>query len=224
LPLALVVVVVLQGLFGKWTLTLLLKPVVVTLQLLGGVTSVALLACLSARYLQLTDGQPSALRSIRPLAAIGLIVLGLQIALSGWVSTNYAALACVDFPICHGTWKPTADFAHGFDFLRDLGMTAEGEPLSNDALNTIHRVHRVGALVTFLTLTYVANRAMRLPALRSLGGLVLVLLFVQVTLGIANVLGSLPLPVAVAHNGVTALLLAALLTELSGFAGCESVK
>ena len=89
-------------------------------------------------------------------------------------------------------------------------MAAEREPLSNDALNAIHRVHRIGALVTFLTLTYVAYRAMRLPALRSLGGVVLVILVVQVTLGMANVLGSLPLPVAVAHNGVAALLLAAL--------------
>ncbi len=210
LPLALVFIVVLQGLFGKWTVTLLLKPVIVTLHLLGGMMLVAFLAWLSARHLQLTGGQPSALRSIRPLAAIGLIVLGVQIALGGWVSTNYAALACVDFPTCHGTWKPGTDFVHGFHFFRELGMTAEGEPLSNDALNAIHWAHRIGALVTFLTLSYVAHRAMRLPALRSLGGALLVLLFVQVTLGIANVLGSLPLPVAVAHNGVAALLLAAL--------------
>ncbi|MBI3529820.1 MAG: COX15/CtaA family protein [Betaproteobacteria bacterium] len=210
LPLALVVVVVVQGLFGKWTVTLLLKPVIVTLHLLGGMTLVALLAWLSARHLQLTGGQPSALRSIRQWAAIGLIVLGIQIALGGWVSTNYAALACVDFPTCHGTWKPTTDFAHGFHFLRELGMTADGEPLSNDALNAIHWAHRIGALVSFLILAYVAHRAMRLPALRKLSGVVLALLFVQVTLGIANVLGGLPLPVAVAHNGVAALLLAAL--------------
>ena len=210
LPLALVVVVVLQGLFGKWTVTLLLKPVIVTLHLLGGMTLVAFLAWLSARHLQMTGGHPSALRSIRPLAAIGLIVLGLQIALGGWVSTNYAALACVDFPTCHGTWKPATDFVHGFHFFRELGMTAEGEPLSNDALNAIHWAHRVGALVTFLTLAYVAHRAIVLPAMRRLGGVVLALLFVQVTLGIANVLGSLPLPVAVAHNGAAALLFAAL--------------
>ena len=89
-------------------------------------------------------------------------------------------------------------------------MTAEGESLSNDALNAIHWAHRVGALVAFLTLSYVAHRAMRLPALRELSSVVLALLFVQVALGIANVLGSLPLPVAVAHNGVAALLLAAL--------------
>lgn len=210
LALVLVFVVVLQGLFGKWTVTLLLKPVVVTLHLLGGMTLVALLAWLCARHLQLTGGQPSTLRSIRPWAALGLIVLGIQIALGGWVSTNYAALACVDFPTCHGAWKPATDFVHGFHFLRELGMTADGEPLSNEALNAIHWAHRIGALVTFLTLTYVVHRAIRLPALRKLSSAVLALLFVQVTLGIVNILGSLPLPVAVAHGGVAALLLAAL--------------
>ncbi len=207
LPLALVVLVVLQGLFGKWTVTLLLKPVIVTLHLLGGMALIALLAWLNARYLQLTGGQASTLRGMRPLAAIALIVLCLQIALGGWVSTNHAALACVDFPTCHGTWKPATDFAHGFHFFRELGMTVDGAPLSNDALNAIHWAHRIGALVTFLTLTYAAYRTMRFPALRRMGGVVLVLLLIQVTLGIVNVLGNLPLPVAVAHNGVAALLL-----------------
>ncbi len=150
------------------------------------------------------------MRGIRPLAAIGLIVLAVQIALGGWVSTNYAALACMDFPTCHGAWKPATDFSHGFHFLRELGMTAEGEPLSNDALNAIHWAHRIGALTTFLVLAYVAHRAMRLPALRRLGGIVLALLFLQISLGIINVMGGLPLPVAVAHNGAAALLLAAL--------------
>ena len=210
LPIALVLVVVLQGLFGKWTVTLLLKPVIVTLHLLGGMALVALLAWLSARHLQLTGGLPSALRGIRPIAVIGLITLAAQIALGGWVSTNYAALACVDFPTCHGAWKPVTDFAHGFNFFRELGMTAEGESLSNEALNAIHWAHRVGALTTFLILTYVAYRARQLPALRRWGFIVLALLLLQVTLGIFNVTGSLPLPVAVAHNGVAALLLAAL--------------
>ncbi|MEO8156273.1 MAG: COX15/CtaA family protein [Betaproteobacteria bacterium] len=209
LPLALVALVVVQGLFGKWTVTLLLKPAIVTMHLLGGMALVALLAWMSARQLELTGGPPSTLRQMRPLAAIALLVLGLQIALGGWVSTNYAALACVDFPTCHGSWKPATDFAQGFHFLRELGMTADGEPLSNDALNAIHWAHRIGALVAFLTLGYVALRSMCLPALRALGRLVLVLLLAQIALGIANILGSLPLPVAVAHNGVAALLLGA---------------
>ena len=210
LPLALVALVVLQGLFGKWTVTLLLKPVIVTLHLLGGMALVALLAWLCARHLQLAGGPPSMPRNIRPLAAVALAVLSVQITLGGWVSTNYAALACVDFPTCHGMWKPSTDFAHGFHFLRELGMTAEGDPLSNDALNAIHWAHRIGALATFLTLAFAAHRAMRMPALRKLGAMLLALLILQVGLGITNVVGSLPLPVAVAHNGVAALLLAAL--------------
>jgi heme a synthase len=210
LPLALAFLVVLQGLFGKWTVTLLLKPAIVTLHLLGGMTLVALLAWLAARHLNVTGGQRSTLRGMRRLATIGLIVLSLQIALGGWVSTNYAALACVDFPTCHGTWKPDADFLHGFQFLRELGRTDEGKPLSNEALNAIHWAHRVGALVTFLVLAYIAHRAMRLFALRTLGGAMLALLLAQVTLGIANVLGGLPLAAAVAHNAVAALLLAVL--------------
>lgn len=210
LPIALVFVVVLQGLFGKWTVTLLLKPAIVTLHLLGGMALVALLAWQCARLLQLQGGRPSTLRSIRPLAAIGLVVLLMQIALGGWVSTNYAALACADFPTCHGLWKPATDFVNGFHFLRELGMTDEGAPLSNAALNSIQWAHRVGALITFFFLAYIAHRAMRIAGLRKFGGIVLSLLILQVLLGIANVLGGLPLTVAVAHNGCAALLLAAL--------------
>ncbi len=210
LPVALVAVVVLQGLLGKWTVTFLLKPVIVTLHLLGGMTLVALLAWLCARHWRLTGGQPSRLREMRSVALLGLVVLCLQIALGGWVSTNYAALACVDFPTCQGHWKPATDFAHGFHFFRELGVTEDGEPLSNDALNAIHWAHRIGALVTFLTLLFVAHRALRLPALRGMAFSLIAFLLVQVSLGIANVTASLPLPVAVAHNGVAALLLATL--------------
>ena len=210
LPVALVGIVVLQGLLGKWTVTFLLKPVIVTLHLLGGMTLVALLAWLCARHWRLTGGLPSRLREIRSVAMLGLAVLCLQIALGGWVSTNYAALACVDFPTCHGHWKPATDFAHGFHFFRELGMTEDGEALSNDALNAIHWAHRIGALVTFLTLLFVAHRALRLPALRGMAFTLIAFLLAQVSLGIANVTASLPLPVAVAHNGVAALLLATL--------------
>ncbi|HEX4984705.1 MAG TPA: COX15/CtaA family protein [Burkholderiales bacterium] len=209
LPLALVAIVVLQGLLGKWTVTFLLKPVIVTLHLLGGMTLVALLAWLCARHFRPTGGPPSKLRALKPLATAGLAMLCLQIALGGWVSTNYAALACVDFPTCHGMWKPPTDFGHGFHFLRNLGMTETGEPLSNEALNAIHWAHRLGALATFLLLSAVAWRVLKLRALRRTGAVLLALLFAQVALGIANVLTSLPLAVAVAHNGVAALLLAA---------------
>jgi heme a synthase len=210
LPLALVGLVVLQGLFGKWTVTLLLQPAIVTLHLLGGMALVALLAWLTARQLAISGGQASTLRPLRPWGVLGLVILAVQIALGGWVSTNHAALACVDFPTCHGEWVPAMDFGHGFHFFRELGMTADGEALSNQALNAIHWMHRVGALVTFAYLAVLAHSAMRLRVLRRFGIAVLALLLVQVTLGIANVLASLPLPMAVAHNGVAALLLAAL--------------
>jgi cytochrome c oxidase assembly protein subunit 15 len=116
----------------------------------------------------------------------------------------------MDFPTCHGRWMPEMDFEHGFHFVRELGMTAQGDPLSNAALNAIHWAHRLGALVTVLVLGFVAHRAMRVPGLRNHGIAVLMLLVAQVALGMANVLASLPLPVAVAHNGVAALLLVAL--------------
>ena len=210
LPLAMVGLVIVQGLLGKWTVTLLLKPAIVTLHLLGGMALVALLAWLTSRHLGISGGQPSTLRAIRPWAVLGVAILGVQIALGGWVSANYAALACVDFPTCHGEWAPAMDFGHGFHFFRELGVTAGGEALSNQALNAIHWAHRVGALVTFAYLAVLAHWAMRLRGLRRFGIAVLVLLLVQVTLGIANVFASLPLSVAVAHNGVAALLLAAL--------------
>lgn len=210
LPVALVLLVVLQGLFGKWTVTLLLKPVIVTLHLLGGMALLALLAWLSARQLQLSSGPPSEVRGIRSWARLALLVLAIQIALGGWVSTNYAALACTDFPTCHGQLVPDMDFAHGFQFMRELGMTEQGDPLSNEALNAIHWAHRIGALASFLAIGFVAHLALRMRQLRGIGLGLLVLLLLQVGLGISNVLASLPLPVAVAHNGVAALLLAVL--------------
>jgi heme a synthase len=211
LPLLLVGAVIIQGLLGKWTVTLLLKPAIVTLHLLGGMFILALLAWLTARHLQLPGAQrPAEARAIRPWAALGLMVLGVQIALGGWVSTNYAALACVDFPTCHGTFMPAMDFDHGFHVLRELGMTAAGEPLSNEALNAIHWTHRVGALVTFAFLGLLAYWASRIAGLRAYGTALMVVLVAQVGLGIANILAMLPLWVAVAHNAVAGLLLAAL--------------
>jgi cytochrome c oxidase assembly protein subunit 15 len=209
LPIALLLVVVLQGLFGKWTVTFLLKPAIVTLHLLGGMTLVALLSWLCARHWIPGEQGPYA-RALRPAAACALILLSMQIALGGWVSTNYAALACVDFPTCHGAWKPPADFYQAFHFLRDLGQTTEGYQLSNEALNAIQWSHRLGALITFVATAFVAARAIAIRQLSKMGWLVLILLCLQVALGITNVLAGLPLAVAIAHNGVAALLLTAL--------------
>ncbi|MEQ1882299.1 MAG: COX15/CtaA family protein, partial [Burkholderiales bacterium] len=131
LPLLLVGLVILQGLLGKWTVTLLLKPAIVTLHLLGGMALLVGLAWLMARHLDLRGGQPSSLRGLRVWALLTGVVVAVQVALGGWVSTNYAALACVDFPTCHGAWMPTMDFSGGFQFMRELGMTAEGGALPN---------------------------------------------------------------------------------------------
>jgi cytochrome c oxidase assembly protein subunit 15 len=136
--------------------------------------------------------------------------VAVQIALGGWVSTNYAALACTDFPQCHGTWVPAMDFAHAFTLRRALGETASGDLLPLSALTAIHWTHRLMAVVVTLYLVWLARRLVRTPGYAGMGWLVAGLLALQVTLGISNVLFSLPLPVAVSHNAGAALLLASL--------------
>lgn len=208
LPLVLLGLVVLQGLFGKWTVTLLLKPAVVTLHLLGGMVILAVLTWLSARHFRPpAANRPSQARLLRPWALVGLVLVMIQIALGGWVSTNYAALACIDFPTCHGQWLPETDFAHAFQLQRELGMTADGAPLSNASLNAIHWTHRAGALVVFVYLGAMAYVMFNLSGLRRYALALAAALVVQVGLGITNVLAMLPLAVAVAHNAGAALLL-----------------
>ncbi|MGH8750276.1 MAG: COX15/CtaA family protein, partial [Burkholderiales bacterium] len=210
LPLFLLGVVIVQALLGMWTVTLLLKPAVVALHLLGGMATLALLCWLTLRQYGLPLADRAAAKNLGVWARLGLVLLILQIALGGWVSTNYAALACADFPWCHGQLIPEMDFANAFHFFRALGVTAQGEPLSNAALNAIHWTHRAGALLVFIYLAPLACLAIAARALRGYGALLLALLCLQLSLGIANVLFSLPLPLAVAHNAVAALLLLAL--------------
>jgi heme a synthase len=205
---ALVVLVAFQSTLGMWTVTMLLKPAIVTLHLLGGMATLALLAWLALR--ELGPAAPAAAARLRPWAALGLAILIAQIALGGWVSANYAALACIDFPACHGRWLPEMDFGHAFHVVRELGVTADGAPLSQEALNAIQWSHRVGALVTLATLGGLAVGALLTPALRVQGVVLLALLLAQAGLGIANVLLRLPLVLAAAHNAGAALLLAAL--------------
>jgi cytochrome c oxidase assembly protein subunit 15 len=147
---------------------------------------------------------------LRPWAALALAIVVAQIALGGWVSSNYAALACVDFPTCHGVWLPGMDFGHGFQLVRELGRTAAGAHLAYDALTAIHWAHRFGALVTLLFVGALAVVLMRVRGAAMYGAILAMLLAVQVSLGIANILAGLPLAVAVAHNAVAALLLVTL--------------
>jgi cytochrome c oxidase assembly protein subunit 15 len=212
LPTALLGLVILQAALGMWTVTLLLKPVIVSLHLLGGMTTLALLVWLSSRQLGIRAARTSdaGTARLRPWLVVGLFVLAVQIALGAWVSSNYAALACVDFPKCHGTWVPDMDFQHGFQLVRDLGRTATGDHLAYTAITAIHWTHRVGALITFLYLSAMAFLLVRTPGTRPFGALLGVLLVVQIGLGIANILAGLPLAIAVSHNAVAALLLASL--------------
>lgn len=205
-----VAVIAMQASLGMWTVTMLLKPAIVTLHLLGGVTTLALLAWLALRELDLPSPPAAAARALRPWVAAGLAILFCQIALGGWVSANYAALACADFPTCHGHWLPAMDFRNAFHVLRELGTTADGSPLTQDALNAIHWSHRIGALISFTYICFLGLWTVRIPPLRKMGTVLVVLVLGQAGLGIANVLLRLPLVVAAAHNAGAALLLAAL--------------
>lgn len=206
LPLAILALVILQGAFGMWTVTLQLWPQVVTAHLLGGFATLSLLTLLTLRLsgrfapLQL----PGRLRTLA--AACLLLVIG-QITLGGWVSSNYAAVACVDLPTCHGEWWPAMDFGKGFHLTQHIGPNYLGGQLDSDARTAIHMSHRIGALLVTLALLVLAWR-LHAASLSRLAGLLLLALAVQVGLGISNVVFHLPLLVAVAHNaGGAALLL-----------------
>lgn len=203
---SLVALVTFQAALGMWTVTLLLKPVIVTLHLLGGLATLALLTLLGLRQEKFPPAGAAAVR-LRPWALLALLIVIAQIMLGGWVSTNYAALACIDFPTCHGVWVPEMDFRHGFQLLRELGMTAAGTHLSYDAITAIHWTHRVGAVVTLVVVGGFALALLRAPDLARYGAALLVVLLLQLALGIANVLAGLPLAVAAAHNAGAAILL-----------------
>jgi cytochrome c oxidase assembly protein subunit 15 len=203
---SLVGLVTFQAALGMWTVTMLLKPVIVTLHLLGGLATLALLAWLGLRQEKFQPASPAAVR-LRPWAVLALLIVIAQIMLGGWVSTNYAALACIDFPTCHGVWLPEMDFRHGFQLVRELGMTAAGTYLSYDAITAIHWTHRVGAVVTFVYVGGFALALLRKPGLARYGAALLGVLLLQIALGIANVVAGLPLAVAAAHNAGAAILL-----------------
>jgi len=214
LPLVLALLVVFQAALGMWTVTLLLKPVVVVAHLLGGMTILALLFWMQLEHSN--GGSRTRNPALFPWVMIALVMLAVQISLGGWTSANYAALACPDFPVCQGQWWPPMDFTGGFTFGHKPGMDYEGGILAGDARAAIHMAHRLGALFSFLLIGAAAVRALvdgSKPA-RNLGFLLLGALIVQLLLGISNVLLRLPLPVAVAHNAVAALLLLILVALL----------
>ncbi len=219
LPTLALALVVFQALLGMWTVTLLVNPTIVTSHLIGGMSTMALLWWISLRE----GRRPSApvkspMLALRPWALGALLLLAGQIFLGGWTSTNYAALACVEFPTCHGDlWWPDTDFAEGFTLWRELGVNYEFGVLDSEARTAIHLTHRIGALVVLLYVGALALSLLRRGgsrAQRSLGGAMGLVLLTQIVLGITNVLAHLPLPVAVAHNGGAAMLLLCLLALL----------
>jgi len=215
MPALLVMLVVFQGLLGMWTVTLLLKPAVVTAHLVGGLTTMSMLWWMALRVDRTT--RPAGERGLRRLAVAGLVVLATQIVLGGWVSTNYAALACPDFPTCQRSFWPDMDFRDAFVLWRGLGIDYEGGVLDHPARVAIHYVHRLGAVVTALVLGWTAWRAMRIGqsrAVRVAGAALASLLVVQWTVGPLMVMKALPLAIATAHNAVAALLVLALVALL----------
>lgn len=199
--------VIFQALLGMWTVTLLLKPAIVTGHLLGGMATLALLV-----WLWVSDTAPrptEQLAGLRLTALAALVIVVVQIALGGWVSSNYAALVCGDLPTCQGLWLPSMDFAKAFTLQRELGQSGDGQVLSFEALMAIHWAHRMGALAVLLAVGGLSFQLIRSPSWRRWGLMLAGLLVLQLGLGIANVLLLLPLPIAVAHNLVAALLLVA---------------
>lgn len=223
LAIALAGVVVFQATLGMWTVTMLLKPAIVTGHLLGGMTTLALLVWL---FLREGEAAPSgAPGSSRMLGAVALGALAIQIALGGWVSSNYAALACPDLPGCMGRAFPPMDFANAFHVVRELGRTGDGELLSLPALTAIHWTHRMFAVAAFLLIGAASLKALEHRPARPAAFAVLGLLLLQVSLGVANVALSLPLALAAAHNAGAALLLASLVVlNFSLFRGTSSSK
>jgi cytochrome c oxidase assembly protein subunit 15 len=200
-------VIVFQALLGMWTVTWLLKPIVVMGHLLGGLLTFSLLAWMAWRATHLPIRLPDG-ALLRRLIGIGLALLALQIALGGWTSSNYAALSCgLDFPKCVGQWWPPHDFHEGFVLWRGVGVDYEGGVLDGQARIAIQMAHRMMAGVVFVYLLWLASKLLRTPGARSHGTLLALLVCAQVALGIANVKLGLPLQVAVLHNAGAALLL-----------------
>ncbi len=222
LPLApaliLVPLIILQALFGMWTVTLKLLPWVVTTHLLGGMLTFALLFWINRniRYAQQPVINENAANYQRPRFWViaSLVILTAQIFLGGWTSSNYAALACLDFPTCQQQWWPQTDFSEAFTLWREIGVDYEGGVLDQAARNAIHITHRIGALIALLVIGITAGRLISNTGTRSQGVVIALLLGIQIILGIQNVLLKLPLINAVAHNGVAALLLIALVNAL----------
>lgn len=214
LPLALFVLVFFQAALGMWTVTLKLLPVVVMGHLLGGML---IFACLARFRLQMSAIKGADLPQWRPWLRLGVIIVFLQIALGGWVSSNYAGISCIGFPMCNGVWLPDLHFAKGFNLFASVGANYQGGLLDNNVRVTIQFIHRVGAVLTagyVLVLATLILLKSNSKNLRTAAMVMAYLVLAQFILGIMNVVYLLPIKVAVIHNGVAALLLATVFSML----------
>ena len=205
----LMVIILCQAAFGAWTVTLKLWPQVVTAHLLGGFTTLSLIWLLFLRqggFSQIVAALPAPTL----LARVAFAVVVLQIMLGGWVSSNYAALACYDFPSCDGTYAPPMDLQQGFNIFQSVGPNYLGGIMTSEARTAIHWVHRIGAIIVLFVVGGLVLQVVRQVAV--VGYALLAALVAQITLGILNVVWVLPLLNATAHNTVGALLLLVLVT------------
>ena len=218
LPIFIFLFILLQAAFGMWTVTLKLWPQVVTSHLLGGFTMLSMLWLLTLRLnneqWRLPDRELARISKLRGWVVIGLLVVIVQISLGGWTTSNYAAVACPDFPTCQSQWLPSMDFSHGLNIFQHIGPNYLGGTMHNEGRVAIHFMHRVGAIVTALYLIWLAWRliATRLSQPRRMAFIMLGIVTAQIALGIGNVVLHFPLAVAVAHNLTGAVLLLALVT------------
>jgi len=206
LPALLLLLVIFQAALGMWTVTLLLKPVIVTSHLLGGMSTLGLLTWITHRHWGSVSARFVKSGQLRFWIRGAFFIILAQVFLGGWTSSNYAALACTDFPTCHGVWVPDMDFATAFHWVRELGQGADGKPLELAAFTAIQWAHRIGAVVTFIYLGWLGICLLRYAPMRAIAAILLLLLLAQVSMGIANLVLHLPLVLAVGHNLGAALL------------------
>ena len=208
-PTVTLVWVCIQGAFGALTVTMKLFPAIVTLHLMGGLFLLALLCVQSVKYAQL-EGRLQVVgisSSLRGLLWVSSALLVMQIALGGWVSTNYAVLACTDFPKCQGSWWPNMNFQQGFELWRELGLTGSRDPIVFSSLTAIHYAHRLAAFVVLGVLAALAWRLNRVSGLRTPSRLIAMLITLQLITGLSNVVLDWPLLAAVLHTGGAGALL-----------------
>ena len=221
LPLLILAIVIFQAALGMWTVTLKLMPIVVMGHLLGGFTTLCLLFLLYLRInslaenhqgLSIVNGQ---LKKYSRYALLGITILTAQIALGGWTSSNYAAMSCVELPICQGDWLSKLSLKQSFDLIPPSKESYEFGHLAHNERLTIHVAHRLGAIITVVFLSWLAIMICmkaRVHAIKNSAVILLSLLVLQVALGISNIWFSLPLIIAVAHNLVAVCLMLSLIT------------